>query len=239
MIDLRPLLGKLFAQDADFAFDAQNAFRQRLDFGAQFFHLRGAGLDVGLQDVKLVAGQLGVQMLEFGHQLLVTAGFASLALERTDLALDFADQVGDAQEVLFGGFEFAQRLLFLRLEFRDARRFLKHQPPVFRLAGQDLRDVSLRQDAVTGPPHARSHEQLLNVFEPAGGLVEKVFARPVPKHPSCQHHFIVGYLHSRGRQMLAIHPAYGQRHLRHAQGFAGVCAVENDIRHLPATQRLG
>jgi hypothetical protein len=74
-----------------------------------------------------MARQLRVQMLEFEHQLLVTAGLAGLALERADLAFDFADQVGHAQQILLGGFQLAQRLLFLRLEFGDARRLFKNQ----------------------------------------------------------------------------------------------------------------
>jgi hypothetical protein len=84
-------------------------------------------------------------------------------------------------KILLGGFQFAQGLLFLRLEFGDARRLLENHAAVFRLAGKDLRDVPLRHDAVTGAAHAGAHEKLLDVLEPAGRLVEKIFADPSRK----------------------------------------------------------
>ena len=59
--------------------------------------------------------QLGVQMLDLEHQLLVTARLARLPLQRADLPFDFANQVGDAQEVLLGVFQPAQGLLLCAL----------------------------------------------------------------------------------------------------------------------------
>ena len=76
----------------------------------------------------------------------------------------FLDRVGDAQQILLGVFQFAERFLFLRFEFRDTRRFLENHPAIFRLARKNLRDVTLRENAVTRPPDARAHEELLNVF---------------------------------------------------------------------------
>ena len=85
--------------------------------------------------------KLRVQMLQLLRNLFVTARFAGLALERTDLAFHFPDQILDAQEVLFGVFQFAQRFLFLRLELGDSGGFLENQPAVLGFARKNLGDV--------------------------------------------------------------------------------------------------
>ena len=111
-----------------------------------------------------MARELGVEMLKFGGKLLVAARLAGLALERADLAFHLADEVGDAQQVLLGVFEFAQRLALLRLVLGDPGGLFKDHTPVFGLAGEDLGDVALRHDAVAGAADAGAHEQLLDVL---------------------------------------------------------------------------
>ena len=158
---------KPFAQLRDFVFKTQHVGGTLFDFVPQFFD---GGLLPGnfrLQDVELMPRELRVEVLKFRLNLFVAARLAGLALERPDLPLHFADEVGHAQKILLGVFEFAERFLFLTLELRDARGFLENHPAVFRLAGKNLRDVALRQDAVTRAPDARAHEQLLDVLEPA------------------------------------------------------------------------
>ena len=150
--------------------------------------------------------KLGVQMLQLLHELLVAARLAGLALQRADLPLDLADQVGHAQQVLLGGFQFAQRLFFLRLEFGDARGLLENHPPVLRLAGKDLRDVALGHDAVTGAAHARAHEQLLDVLQPARRLVDEIFAAAVAEDAAGDRDFVVGDLDTRRRRCSSSTP---------------------------------
>jgi hypothetical protein len=143
------------------------------------------------EDVVLVAGQLGFQVLQVGDDLLVAPGLAGLALERTDLAFHLADQVGDAQEVLLGLFQLAKGFLLLGLEAGDAGGFLEHQTAVLGLAAEDLGDVALGHDRVTRLAHARPGEQLLDVLQPAGRLVQEVLAAAVAKHPPGDRHFVV------------------------------------------------
>ena len=158
---------KPFAQLLDLIFATQNVGGAGFNLAAQFF---GGGLffgDLGLQHVELMPRELRVEVLEFLGNLFVTARLAGLALERPDLPLHFADEIGNAQQVLFGVFQFAERFLFLALVFRDAGGFLENHPAIFGFAGKDLGDVALGQDAVTRAAHARAHEQLLDVLEPA------------------------------------------------------------------------
>src|SRR2546423_15501267 len=102
--------------------------------------------------------KLRIEMLQFRRELLVALGFAGLPLQRTDLALYLADEVGHPQKILLRVFEFPERFLFLRFVFGDARGLLKNHAPIFWLARKNLGDVSLRHDAVAGAPHARTHE---------------------------------------------------------------------------------
>ena len=105
---------KPFAQLRDFIFKTQHVGGTLFDFVPQFFD---GGLLFGnfrLQHVELMPRQLRVEMLQLLRNLFVAARLAGLALQRTDLPLHFADQVGDAQKILLGVFQFAERFLFLR-----------------------------------------------------------------------------------------------------------------------------
>ena len=191
-----------------------------------------------LQDIELMPRELGVQMLQLVHQRFVPARLARLALERTDLAFDFADQVGHAQEILVGVFELAQRFFFLRFELGDSCGFLKDHPSVIRFAGQNLGDIPLGHDAVAGPAHSGAHKKLLNVLQPARSLVQKIFAAAIAKHPACERDFVVSDLDSGGHEVLVIDSADGQRHFSHAERFAAIGTIKDHVGHFAAAQRL-
>jgi len=157
-------LGGLGAEVEEFVFLLGDAGVGLIELIAEMLEGMLAVGDFDLEDIEAMAGELGIEVLEFLLAGAVTAGFAGLALERSDLALDFADEIGDAQEVLLGDFEFAEGLAFLGLEPGDASGFLEHEAAVLGFAGEDLRDVSLGHDAVTGPADAGAEEQLLDVL---------------------------------------------------------------------------
>ena len=75
--------------------------------------------------------ELRLELGQFIKRGLVAARLAGLALERTDLPLHFADDVGETDEIGLGVLELAQRFLFLALEFRDAGGFLENRAAVF------------------------------------------------------------------------------------------------------------
>ena len=101
--------------------------------------------------------------------------------------------------------------LLLRLELGDARGLFEDQAAVLGFAGEDLGDVALRHDAVAGPAHAGAHEELLDVLEPAGGLVDEIFAATVPEDAAGDGDFVVSPFDTGGPQMLLVHVADGQR----------------------------
>ena len=95
----------------------------------------------------------------------------------------------------------------MRFELGDACGFLEDHPAILRFAGKDLRDVPLGHDAVAGPPDTSAHEQLLNVFEPAGCPVDEIFAAAVAKDAPRDGDFVVSQFDSGGCQMPRIHVA--------------------------------
>jgi hypothetical protein len=150
--------------------------------------------------------ELGVEVLQFLGNLFVAARLAGLALERADLPLHFADEVGDAQKILLGVFQFAERFFFCDLEFRDAGGFLENHPAVFRLAGKNLRDVALRHDAVARAADARAHEKLLDVLEPARRAVDEILAAAVAENPARERDLVVSHLDARRAQVSSSTP---------------------------------
>ena len=228
-----------FAQLGDFIFKAEDVVRTGFNFVAKIFHRGLAPGNLALQHVKLMPRELGFEMLQFVLNLFVAAGLARLTLERTDLALHFLDGIGDAQEILLGVFQLAERFFFLRLEFCDARRLLENHPAIFRLAGKNLGDVTLRQNTVARATNAGAHEQLLDVLKAARRAVEKIFAATVTKNPAGERHFIVGDLDARRLQTFFTNPAEGERNFAHAHRFAAIGAVEDHIGHFATAQGLG
>ncbi len=186
-----------------------------------------------------MTGKLRIEVLEVAHDLLVTTRLAGLTLQRADLAFHFSNEVLDAQQILLGILELAHGLFFLRLKFGDAGGFFENQPAIFRFAGQDLGDVALRHDAVTGAANAGAHEQLLNVFEAARGFVDEVFGAAIAEYAPGQSHFIIGNLHTGGLKVFCVDAAEGQGHFGHAERLATVGAVKDDVGHFAAAQSFG
>ena len=230
---------KPFSQLRDFVFKPQHVGRHLFDIGPEFFDGGLFSGNVHEQHVELVPRQLRIKVLEFLRNLFVTARLAGLALQRADLPFHFADEVGHAQKILLGVFQFAERFAFLALELGDARRLLENHPAVFRFAGENLGNVALGQNAVARAPDAGAHEQLLDVLEPARDLVEKIFTVAVAENPARERHLVVGHFDPRRAEAFLAHAAEHERHFAHAHRFASVCAVEDDIGHLAAAQRLG
>ena len=84
------------------------------DLGRERFGLSNKAGDLGFEignfraePIVLVAREARVERLELVEEFLVTPRLAGLTLERNDLAFDFLDDVGDADEVGFGVLEFA------------------------------------------------------------------------------------------------------------------------------------
>ena len=170
---------ELLARGGDFLF-------LRGDAGVERFLLLARAVDFDLQrgdaggvGVELVAREFGLELGQLIERGLVAAGLAGLALERADLPLHFADDVGEADEVGLGVLQLAQRFLFLALEFRDAGGFLENRTAIFRTRREDRVDLALLHDGVGAAADAGVHEHGLDVAQAAADLVELVLAGAV------------------------------------------------------------
>ena len=123
--------------------------------------------------------KMRIEYPEIFHQGLVTTGLGRLTLERADLPADLFDDILNTEQVRLRVFEFAERLFLLSLVFRYSRGFLKDRAAVFRPAAQDQVDLPLLHDRVGASAHARIHEKLVDIAQPARPLVEKILTLAV------------------------------------------------------------
>ena len=163
---------------------------------------------------------------------LVTHRLRRLAPQRTDLPPHLPDHVRHAREVRVGQRQLLHGLAPRRLVFRDARRLFKHRAPLLRLRRQDLIDLALRHDRITGPADASVHEKFLDVLQPARLAVERIFALPVAVHPAHNLHLV------KFRPELLFAFREQQRHFADLRRLARVRALENHVLHLAAAQGL-
>jgi len=105
--------GELLAQLVNFIFSAKHTFGAGFCFELQLLLRFTPFLDFGLENIKLMAGELRFELLKVCGDLLVATSFTGLPLKRANLAFDLLDQVGDAQKILIGMFELPKRFFFL------------------------------------------------------------------------------------------------------------------------------
>jgi hypothetical protein len=177
--------------------------------------------------------EMGVEDPHVAGQRLIASGLGDLALERIHAALLLGKHVGDAQQVGLGELQLAQRFLLLALVLRDTGGFFEDHAALFGLRGKDLVDLTLRHDRVGGAADAGVHEQVMDVLQTAERAIDAVLRLAVAENPAGQRDLIV--IHLQG--LLAV--GHGQRHLGHPQRLAALGAVEDDIGHFTAAQRLG
>ncbi len=181
----------------------------------------------------MVAGETGFQAGKFLEAGLVAAGLAGLTLQGADLALDLADDVGEADEIGLGVLQLPERFLFLTLVLGDAGGLFENGATVFGAGGEDRIDLPLFHDGVGGATDAGIHEHVLDIAQTARRLVQLVLAGAVAEDAAGNHDLVVGGAHFR----LAI--AERQGDLGHAERGAGIGAGKDDVLHLTTAQGFG
>ena len=135
--------------------------------------------------------------------------------------------------MLRGAGELAFRLFLADAVGHDARRFLEDLAAVLALLGEDLVDASLTDQGVALAPDARVPEQLLDIPEPAGHMVQLVFAVPVAVDAAG--HADLG----EGAFQLPVLVVEQQGDLAERGAPALLRAAEYDVLHARAAQGLG
>ena len=256
---VEPLVGRLdrgaagvevLAQPAERALQLQRLEPRRLVRGLERRRLGAQGLlqlgeppqllllarDALAQGAVVVDVDPQLELLELAPQLVVALGLARLALQRAELALDLRGEVGEPDEVLLGGVELAQGRRLALLELGDAGGLLEEHAPVLGVRVDDRADVALADDRVGLGVEPGVEEQLADVAQAAGVVVDEVLALARAVEPPG--HADLGELVV-GRRQLLPGQLDGQRDLGHAEGVAELAAREDQVLHLLAAQLLG
>ena len=188
---------------------------------------------LGLEGLPLVERGMRLKELQIADQTLITARFARLALQRTNLPFYFFDDVREAQKVRFRRLKFPQGLLFLRLVFGDPRRFLENGAPILRATRENRVDLALLHDGISAPTDARIHEHLVDVFQTARRFVQQIFRTAIAKNAPGDRDLMP----VESESLLAFRE--GHRHFRQADRRARIRAGENHIGHFAAAQGFG
>src|SRR5579871_3978201 len=165
--------------------------------------------------------------------LLVALGLGCLQLDAAQLLFDFVDDIAGPLQVLVDPFQLAEGLDLLGLESADPGCFFEDGTPLPGRGLQEDIDAPLLDDAIGIRAGPTAEEELLDVFEPAGLLVDEILAFAVPIDPPSDLHFgILG-----GEDAAAV--IEGHRDFGQAEAAARGRAVEDYIGHLAAAQALG
>ena len=174
--------------------------------------------------------------IEVSHFFLVAfvaLGFLCLPLERSEAALELADDVRDTQEVLARLIHLAFGGALAQLELADARGLFDHRAAILGLGGDDEADAALLDDRVRALPDACAQEKVRDVEETDRRAVDEVVAVALaietPGHLNLRVIAVVGW----GEPISIVE---GQRDLGEPVGSPTFGAAEDDVLHVLATE---
>jgi len=148
-----------------------------------------------------------------------------LLAQRVDLHFQLVDFVVDADEVFVRVRKLAFALLLAVAEAGDARRLLKELAPVGAPGGDDLGYLALSDDGIAVPAETGVHEELADILEADGFLVDEVFALAAAVIAAGEHDLGGIRVEDAGRVV------QNQRDLRVAHFRALFGAAEDDVLH--------
>ncbi len=198
--------------------------------------LHGLGLgrgELGAEAVQVASGQVDPQRPKFIREPLVAARGVGLALQRSEFAGDLASEVLETREVRLGRRQPPFGLLLASPELQHPCGFLDDQAPFLGAGIEDRVDLTLRDDDVPLPSHARVAEQFLDVEQPAGRSVDRVLRiAAAEQRPGDRH---LGELDRQETRRVVDR----QRHLGTSERGLVRGAGEDDVVHLRRTHRGG
>ncbi len=180
------------------------------------------------------------QIFELAPVLQEALGLGDLTLERSARAIDLADDVRHAQEVLAREIHLALGLTAALLVLGDAGGLFDEQAPIFRTRAHDLTDAALLHDRVGLGTDTGAEEQIRDVAQADLSLVDQVFAGAVTEQPARDRDLgIVPVLRREQLRVRRIGVVERERDLREAVRAARLGAVEDHVFHRAAAQVLG
>jgi hypothetical protein len=105
----------------------------------------------------------GLEAADLGGEVLVARRLTALALQAFDLALQLADHVLDANQIVLGGLEPQFRLVAAGMEAGDAGGIFQDAAAGLGLGGDDFADLALTDEGRRPGARGGVREQDLNV----------------------------------------------------------------------------
>ncbi len=183
----------------------------------------------------LLAGREQFQLAQPGAQLAELLGLPGGALQRLQALAHLPDHVGEPEQVLLGGLQLALGLLAARLVLGDPGGLLQDRAAVLGLGADDEADATLLDDRVGARADAGAEEQLGDVEQPAGGLVDLVVALAAAEEPARDGDLAEARILRRHQSAVVLE---GERDLRHARGRTALAPREDDVLHAAPAQVL-
>ena len=115
------------------------------------------------------------QLLQPIAKFLIAPGFAGLLADGSQPSLDFVDNVGKTEQVLFDALQTPQSFDLFGLEAADARRFFEDHAAIARRSLQQHIDFALLDDAVGLGGGAGAGKQIADIAQPARLAIDEVF----------------------------------------------------------------
>ncbi len=190
-------------------------------------------LDLRAELAAVVGRQREIEHPAGLPQPLVAGRLLGLALDRVDLAPDLAEHVAHPQQVLLGRLDLRLRLPPARLVLADPRRLLDQDAALLGLGGDDLGDLPLLHDRVALGADAGVAEEVVDVAQATGRLVEQVLGLAAAVEPPRDLDLAEGGV---GRGGAPVGVVDGENHLGHADAGPPLGADEDDVLHPLAAQ---
>ena len=148
-------------------------------------------VESGGESHQVIGEDAGFRIPHNGLNRLGLLGDFCLPAQRFELATNFSREIVQAGEVCLHRLELARGLLFASAVFEDSSRFLDEASAVFGARVQNLVKLSLTDNDVHFSTQATIAQELLNIEESTGLLVDGVFAPTVAKQGSRDGDFAV------------------------------------------------
>ena len=177
-----------------------------------------------------------VQLTNLSFESLITLGLLYLSLERSELSLQFGNNVPNPLQILACRCHATLCGLLTLLELRNASDFFDQATTIFRSRVNNESNTSLLNDGIGAGTDAGSEKKVGDITKSHLDIIDEILTGPVAVKPTGNRDFTVSCIL---RRYITTFGIEGQRHFGHSKWTAAVRARKNNILHGPPTQVLG
>ena len=149
------------------------------------------GLQVGMHGAIVAGQEFDFETAGLLLQRLIRTRLASLTLQRIQLLFDLGHNVAHPHQILLRRFKLAKGFGLLFFVADDTGGFLDQLPAILGRGLQDLLNPPLLDDGMALGPRPGFNQHVSNVFEPAGCLIDEIFAVSVSIQTAGDHQLLI------------------------------------------------